>query len=74
LVSSTGAERRRGVMSVFVDSSPVSLLVAMMGAAAISGWALTKFIEEEDSVSAWTWGTVFGAASLVAAWIFWRVV
>ena len=61
-------------MSVFVDASHVSLLVAMTGVAAISGWALTKFIEEEESGSAWTWGTVFGAASLVAAWNFWRVV
>ena len=63
-----------GSMSVFVDSSHLSLVVAMSGMAAISGVVLTKCVEEQDSGSAKIWGTVFGAASLVAAWTFGRLV
>jgi len=54
-------------VSVFVDAALLGLLVTMTGMAGISGFVLTKSIEEEDSVSAWIWGTVFGATSLVAA-------
>ena len=61
-------------MSVFVDAAPLGLLVTMSGVASISRFVLTKSIEEEDSVSAWIWGTVFGATSLVAAWTFGRLV
>ena len=61
-------------MSVFVDSSHLGLLVATSGMAAISGLVLTKCIEEEDAGSARIWGTVFGTASLVAAWTFGRLV
>jgi hypothetical protein len=61
-------------VSVFVDAVPLGLLVTMIGMAGISGFVLTKSIEEEDSVSAWIWGTVFGATSLVAAWTFGRLV
>ena len=64
----------RGSVSVFVNASHLGLLVTMVGVAAISGWVLTKSIEEENSGSAWTWGTVFGVTSLVAAWSFWRLV
>jgi hypothetical protein len=46
----------------------------MSGVVGISGFVLTKSIKEEDSVSAWIWGTVFGATSLVAAWTFGRLV
>ncbi len=63
-----------GVVSVFVDHSHLSLLVAMSGMAAISGLVLTKSIQEGDSGSAKVWGTVFGLASLVAAWTFGRLV
>jgi hypothetical protein len=61
-------------VSVYVDATLLSLLVTMSGMASISGFVLTKSIEEEDSVSAWIWGTVFGATSLVAAWTFGRLV
>jgi hypothetical protein len=60
-------------VSVFVDASHLGLLVTMVGVAAISGWVLTKSIEEENSGSAWTWGRVFGVTSLVAAWTFGRL-
>lgn len=61
-------------MSVFVDTAHLSLLIAMSGMAAISGFVLTRSIEEQDSGSAKIWVTVFGATSLVAAWSFWRLV
>lgn len=61
-------------MSVFVDAALLGLLVTMSGLAGISGFVLTKSIEVEDSVSAWIWGTVFGATSLAAAWTFGRLV
>ena len=61
-------------MSVFVDASYLGLLVAMSGMAAISGVVLTKCVEEEDPGSAKIWASVFGAASLVAAWTFGRLV
>jgi hypothetical protein len=63
-----------GVVSVFVDSSHLGLLVAMSGMAAVSGLVLTRSIKEEDAGLAWIWGTVFGATSLVVAWSFWRLV
>jgi hypothetical protein len=59
---------------VFVDASHLGLLVTMSGMAAISGFVLTKCIDEQDSGSAKIWVTVFGATSLVAAWSFWRLV
>lgn len=61
-------------MSAFVDATQLSLLVAMSGMAGVSGLVLVKSIEEEDAASAWIWGTVFGASSLVATWSFWRLV
>ena len=61
-------------MSVFVYAALPGFLVTMSGMAGISGFVLTKSIEEEDSVSACIWGTVFGATSLVAAWTFGRLV
>jgi hypothetical protein len=61
-------------MNVFADASHLSLFIAMSGMAAISGFVLTKCIDEQDSGSAKFWGTMFGATSLVAAWSFWRLV
>ena len=61
-------------MSAFLDATQLSLLVAMSGMAGISGLVLVKSIDEEDAVSAWIWGTVFGASALVAARSFWRLV
>jgi hypothetical protein len=61
-------------VSVFVDASCLGLLVAMVGMAVISGVVLTKCVEEEDSGSAKIWASVFGAASLIAACTFERLV
>jgi hypothetical protein len=63
-----------GSMSVFVDYSHLGLLFAMSGMAAISGLVLIKSIEEEDARSARIWVTMFGATSLVAGWMFGRLV
>jgi hypothetical protein len=46
----------------------------MVGMAVISGVVLTKCVEEEDSGSAKIWASVFGAASLIAACTFERLV
>jgi hypothetical protein len=61
-------------VSVFVDASYLGLLVTMSGMAAISSVVLTRCVEEEDSGSAKIWASVFGAASLVVAWYFGRLV
>jgi hypothetical protein len=63
-----------GSVSLFVDYSHVSLFVALIGMAAISGFVLTKCIEEEDADLAWVWGAVFVATTFGIAWIFWRFV
>jgi hypothetical protein len=60
-------------VSIFVDSSHLDLLVAISGMAVVSGLVLVESIQEEDSPSAWVWGTVFGVSSL-GAWSFWRLV
>ena len=61
-------------MSVFVDASYLGLLVTMSGMAAISSVVLTRCVEEEHSGSAKIWASVFGAASLIAACTFERLV
>ena len=61
-------------MSVFVDASYLGLLVTMSDMAAISSVMLTRCVEEEHSGPAKIWASVFGAASLVVAWYFGRLV
>jgi hypothetical protein len=61
-------------VSLFANFAQLSLLVVMVGLAAISGMVMTRSIQEEDAVTAWIWVAVFGATSLVAAWSFWRLV
>ena len=63
-----------GVVSVFVNAAQLTLLVVMMGLAAISGMVMARSIQEEDAASAWVWVSVFGVSSLIAAWSFWRLV
>jgi hypothetical protein len=61
-------------MSLFANFAQLSLLVVMVGLAAISGMVMARSVQEEDAVGAWIWVVVFGATSLVAAWSFWRLV
>jgi hypothetical protein len=61
-------------VSLFANFAQLSLLVVMVGLAAISGMVMTRSIQDEDAVTAWIWVVVFGATSLVAAWSFWRLV
>jgi uncharacterized membrane protein HdeD (DUF308 family) len=61
-------------MSLFANFAQLSLLVVMVGLAAISGMVMARSVQEEDAVAAWIWVVVFGATSLVAAWSFWRLV
>jgi hypothetical protein len=60
-------------VSSLVDASPLGLLVAMTGMAAISGGVFIRCIYEEDVGSSWMWAALFGASSLVAAWTFGRL-
>jgi hypothetical protein len=63
-----------GGMSIFINGAQLSLLIAMVGLAVISGLVATWSIQEEDAGAAWIWVSLFGLASLVAAWSFWRLV
>ena len=63
-----------GVMSVFVNAAPLSLLVAMACMACISALITTRSIQEEDAGSAWVWAGVFAMPSLLLAWYFRRLV
>jgi hypothetical protein len=60
-------------VSVFASAAYTSLIVAMTGVAAISGFALTECIRDEDAKAAWVWLGLFVATSLGAAWAFWRL-
>jgi hypothetical protein len=71
---STGVRRKGGGVSVLVDAAHAHGQAQLSGMTAISGFVLTKCIDEQDSGSAKIWVTVFGATSLVAAWSFWRLV
>jgi hypothetical protein len=46
------------------------VLVTTVGLAGASGLILAQSIEQEDAGTAKVWGTVFAAASLVAALVF----
>ena len=52
----------------------VAMLVAMLGIAAISAVVVVTSINEGDSGSAWVWSAVFVLASIIATWVFWRVL
>jgi hypothetical protein len=57
-----------------VESACLTLLIIMVGWAAISVWTMVGRIQAEDVASALIWGGMFLAASLVGAWCFWRLV
>jgi hypothetical protein len=63
-------ERRRQNVIIYAEAFVLILLVTMVGLAAISGLVMAQSIEQEDADSAKVWGTVFAAASLVAALVF----
>jgi hypothetical protein len=60
-------------VSVFTNSAHVGLLVVLIGIATISGFVLTECIRDEDARAAWLWLGLFVAASLGAAWSYWRL-
>jgi hypothetical protein len=53
-----------------VESACLTLLIIMVGWAAISVWAMVGRIQAEDVASALLWAGMFLAASLVGAWCF----
>ena len=52
----------------------IAMLVAMLGIVAISAVVVVASINEGDSGSAWVWAAVFALASIIATWVFWRVL
>ena len=63
-----------GGMSVFANPTHASLIVVLLGVAAISGFVLTECIQDGDVKGAWLWLGLFVAACLGSAWSFWRLV
>jgi hypothetical protein len=57
-----------------VVSPCLTLLIILVGWAAISVWAIVGSIQAGDVASALVWAGMFLAASLVGAWCFWRLV
>jgi hypothetical protein len=57
-----------------VESACLTLLIIMVGWAAISVWAMVGSIQAEDAASALILAGMFLAASLVGAWCFWRLI
>jgi hypothetical protein len=58
----------------FLEAVRVGMLTAMLGIVAISAAVVVTSINEGDSASAWVWAAVFLLASIIATWLFWRVV
>lgn len=52
----------------------LTLLAGTVFVAALSAWILIESVNEWDGGSAWLWGAMFLASSLVAALWFWRLV
>jgi hypothetical protein len=52
----------------------IAMIVAMLGIVAISAVVVATSINEGDSASAWIWAAVFALASIIATWVFWRVL
>jgi hypothetical protein len=63
-----------GVFVRFLEAVRVGMLTAMLGIVAISAAVVVTSINEGDSASAWVWAAVFLLASIIATWLFWRVV
>jgi hypothetical protein len=61
-------------MSVLANPAHASLIVVLLGVAAISGFVLTECIQGGDVKGAWLWLGLFMAACLGSAWSFWRLV
>jgi hypothetical protein len=57
-----------------LEAVRVGFLAAMVGIAAISAAVVSTSINEGDSASAWIWAADFVLASVIAAFVFWRLV
>jgi hypothetical protein len=49
-------------------------LLAMVALAGISALAMIASVREGNASSAWMWVALFLGSSLLAAWVFWRIV
>jgi len=52
----------------------VAMVIAMLGIVAISAVVVAASINEGDSGSAWVWTVVFVLASVIATWVFWKIL
>jgi MFS-type transporter involved in bile tolerance (Atg22 family) len=60
-------------VSVLPFASHVSLTIVLVAMAAISALALAECVRDGDAPAAWLWLGLFIAASLGAAWSYWRL-
>jgi hypothetical protein len=58
----------------FVNVPLLGTFLAMLALAGISALAMIASVREGDDTSAWMWAAMFLGTSLLAAWIFWRLV
>lgn len=55
-------------------ATSLGLLIAMAWLAAVSVWAIVGSVQAGDVASAWGWAAIFFGVSLLAAWVFWKLV
>jgi hypothetical protein len=58
----------------FVNVPLLGTLLAMMALAGLSAVAMIASVREGDDTSAWMWAAIFFGVSLLAAWVFWKLV
>jgi hypothetical protein len=60
-----------------VDIGSVSawgVVVSMVSLAGLSALAMVGSVREGEDTAAWIWAVLFVGCSLLAAWLFWRLV
>jgi hydrogenase/urease accessory protein HupE len=57
-----------------VNAALLGTLLVLVSLAAISALAMIASAREGDAASAWMWAAIFVGTSLLAAWLFWRIV
>jgi hypothetical protein len=56
------------------NAALLGTLLALVSLAVISALAMIASVREGDAASAWMWVAIFLGSSLLAAWLFWRIV
>ena len=58
----------------FLDNLATIYIFTLAMLAAVSAWVVTDSVKEEDVISAWVWTVIFLSSSLLAAFLFWRML